>query len=89
MIHGLDQLVLLYKRGEMRPNLFSSQYYYFYIQYIVHGKDTVNDFFTLITKYSDKIAFHTAVWNEIIKPQIPDYEQDVTQLEEIRKRYEQ
>ncbi len=88
MIHALDQLVLLYQKGEMRPNLFSSQYYYFYIRYIVHGKDTVNDFFNLMTKHSDKVAYHAAVWDEIIKPQIPDEVKHQVQLDEIKKRYD-
>jgi len=56
-----------------------------------YGKDTVKGFFSLITKYSERVAYHTAVWNEIIKPRFTNYEEqlphDVHQLHEIKERY--
>jgi hypothetical protein len=90
-LNALDELMSCYINKEIPPQLFFSQYRNFYNKYIVHGKLTVKDFFSLITKYSDRVSYHTAVWNEIIKPQFPNYEeqlqQDINQLQEIRRRY--
>jgi hypothetical protein len=90
-LNALDELMSSYMNKEIPPQLFFSQYYLFYSKYIFHGKDTVKVFFSLITKYSERVAYHTAVWNEIIKPRFTNYEEqlphDVHQLHEIKERY--
>lgn len=90
-LNALDELMSSYMNKEIPPQLFFSQYHLFYSRYIFHGKDTVKVFFSLITKYSERVAYHTAVWNEIIKPRFTNYEEqlphDVHQLHEIKERY--
>lgn len=91
-ISAFDQLILCYKNKETSPYLFFMQYNSFYKRYIIQGSETVNDYFHLITKHSKRIAYHTAVWNEIISSQTPDhemnYQQNIVHLEKIMKRYE-
>ena len=91
-LDALEQLISSYTNKETHPNLFFMQYHSFYNRYIIHGNETVNDSFNLITRHYKKIAYLTAVWNEIVKPQFPDdetqYQEDAAQLGEIRDRYE-
>jgi hypothetical protein len=90
-LDALDRLIERYRKAEIHPHMFYTQYNRFYRRYIISGKDFVADSFNMMTKYSEKIAYLTAVWNEIVKPYFPDYEEkrqnDEMQIRGINERY--
>jgi hypothetical protein len=90
-LDALDQLIERYRKAEIHPHMFYTRYNRFYGRYIISGKDFTADSFNMMMKYSEKIAYLTAVWDEIVKPYFPDYEEkrqnDEMQIRGINERY--
>ncbi len=90
-LQAMDCLVSGYLNREIPYWIFDMQYRLFYERYIQQGQDTVRDFFNMATRYTERLAYHAAVWNEIVVPHFIDenrqLEQDGGQLAEIKARF--